>query len=61
MKIKDCIEIIEREKTCVLRAESKQCSRECAHCDLVLPAIHILSAYDKVLDVLRQHAGEEEA
>lgn len=52
MSLDMIIETIENEKRCIMRADA--CDRDCANCDLVMPAEEILEAYDFVLDVLRE-------
>ena len=45
------IEVINTEKKCVLR-NMRGCTRDCAHCDLVLPEDDILFAYDMAIRAL---------
>lgn len=45
-------EIIENEWECVRRADDGECDRECEKCDLVMPTIDILVAYDIACDAL---------
>lgn len=45
------IEVINTEKKCVLR-NRRGCTRDCAHCDLVLPEDDILLAYDMAIRAL---------
>lgn len=47
------LEVIEREKTCVLRQGTADCDRDCKNCDLVLPADEVVKAYDYVTEHIR--------
>lgn len=51
------IEILENEKACVLKANT--CGRNCARCDLVLPDVEILEAYNMAIEGLK--GGEHES
>lgn len=51
MTEKEAIEVIKTEKKCVLR-NMRGCTRDCAHCDLVLPEDDILLAYDMAIRAL---------
>lgn len=46
------IEVLEREKQCVQRKSTINCS-DCAHCDLLMDDAVILAAYDKAISALR--------
>lgn len=52
MTVERAIEVIETEKACVLRNIKNQCNRDCANCDLVLPDMDIIIAYNYALAVL---------
>lgn len=54
MTEKEAIEVIKTEKKCVLR-NMRGCTRDCAHCDLVLPEDDILLAYDMAIRALSHH------
>lgn len=43
MTYEEAIKIMENEKQCVIRAEN--CNRNCAECDLLMPAKEIIEAY----------------
>ena len=48
------LEVIEREKACVLRQDTVYCNRDCANCNLVLDSNTVLKAYDAVIAMLKQ-------
>ena len=52
MTLERVIDVIEHEKECVLRNIKKQCNRDCAKCDLILPDMDIVNAYNYALAVL---------
>ncbi len=54
MTEKEAIDVIKTEKKCVLR-NMRGCTRDCAHCDLVLPEDDILLAYDMAIRALSHH------
>lgn len=47
------LEVMEREKTCVLRQGTADCDRDCKNCDLVLPTDEVVKAYDYVTEHIR--------
>ena len=47
------IEIMQRERKCVLRQDTSECDRDCANCELVLPKEDVNAAYDYVLTILQ--------
>ena len=49
------IEIIENEKRCVINQSGPGyvCDRNCARCNLVLPDLDVLDAYDKAIAALK--------
>ena len=47
----EAIEVIKTEKRCVLR-NMRGCDRHCGKCDLVLPEVDILLAYDIAIRAL---------
>lgn len=58
MTVEEAIKVLEREKQCVQR----DCDRECLHCDLVMQAEDILTAYDFSIAAILEHqaAGRNE-
>ena len=48
-----CIEILENEKACVLRARDGNCTMQCGDCDLVKDDNEIISAYDSTISYLQ--------
>lgn len=50
-KLDSVIEVINREKQCVLRNKTG-CNRKCDACDLVLPDTEIIDAYNTVISIL---------
>ena len=46
------LEVMKRERECVLTQEKKPCDRNCSKCSLVLPINVVLKAYDKVIEML---------
>ena len=54
MTEKEAIDVIKTEKKCVLR-NMRGCTRDCTHCDLVLPEDDILLAYDMAIRALSHH------
>lgn len=57
-KLKNAIQILQVEKTCVERNEAG-CDRNCAKCDLVLPSKDILDAYSYALKILESQLRTE--
>lgn len=51
------LEVIEREKECVLRQGTASCNRDCSSCDLVLPSSTVINAYDDVIFILKEREG----
>lgn len=51
MTIERAIELLEIEKTCIMRANT--CDRNCAACDLVQTDTDLLAAYDAAIEALR--------
>ena len=45
-------ELMQSEKTCIVRNRYGKCSRKCADCDLVQDNSDLIEAYDKVLSLL---------
>ena len=52
LTIQEAIEVINKEKICVLTAEH-DCDRDCANCKLVMDSDVILEAYDIALDTMQ--------
>lgn len=52
MTVDRAIEVLEHEKECVIRNIKNQCNRDCAKCDLLLPDMDIVIAYNYALAVL---------
>lgn len=59
LELPEIIDIIENEKKCVLRADAKECNRDCLHCDLLRNSNDIIQSYDFILDVLRNMLWEK--
>ena len=53
----DVLKVIRNEKQCIEKQCNSLCDnlRDCANCDLALPDETILSAYDKVIDLVQKH------
>lgn len=49
MKIKDVIDVIEKERECVRRNHECTCDRDCGKCDLLMETEKILDAYEDVI------------
>ena len=49
---------MEIERECVQRNVDKKCDRECAKCDLVLPDVEVLKAYDEVITLLKNSTDD---
>lgn len=47
------IDIMQRERKCVLRQDTVECDCDCANCELVLPKEEVNAAYDYVLVILQ--------
>lgn len=50
--------VMEIERECVQRNVDKKCDRECAKCDLVLPDVEVLKAYDEVITLLKNSTDD---
>lgn len=50
MTIEKAMNIIQTERTCVLRANI--CNRDCGKCELVMETLDIIEAYDIAIDAL---------
>lgn len=49
--------VLQNERECVIRGAT--CDRDCAKCDLVMPSEKIISAYDNVIEWLKQPHTKE--
>ena len=47
------LEVMKRERECVLTQVEKPCDRNCDKCSLVLPIDVVLKAYDEVIEMLK--------
>ena len=53
------IKVLENEKACVLRNIRQECDRDCGKCDLVLPDMEIVNAYNYALDILNMMGAKQ--
>lgn len=52
----DAVNIIRKERACVIRADI--CGRDCARCDLVMKTEDIIEAYDMAIFALMRGEGD---
>lgn len=52
-RLDEVLEVLEKERACVIRNELGSCDRDCGACDLVLPSAKIICAYDYAINTLR--------
>lgn len=50
------LEVMMRERECIIRNDGVNCDRRCEKCDLVLDVKTILRTYDRVIKMLQEGA-----
>lgn len=52
MTIPEIIEVLIIERHCIERQDTPACNRDCARCDLALPADRVVRAYEEAIDAM---------